>query len=87
MAAWEEKTDVIFSWDDLGTSSLKTMLIDECGDECETAFESLQISSPHQGWSEQDLEQWWNACERTIRKALSKKDISPEEVQAVSFSG
>ena len=72
---------------DLGTSSLKTMLIDECGDECETASESLQISSPHQGWSEQDPEQWWNACVRTIRKVLSKTGVSPDEIKALSFSG
>lgn len=72
---------------DLGTSSLKSMLIDEKGTSFVTSQKEYDISSPHQGWSEQDPELWWDACSSTIRSLLDKTGADPDEIKALSFSG
>lgn len=49
---------------DLGTSSLKAVLMDENGEAVAEASRPLDISRPHPLWSEQDPEAWWQAtCE------------------------
>ena len=42
---------------DLGTSSLKSMLITEDGHMAGIASRSYQFASPHNGWAEQDPRQ------------------------------
>lgn len=70
---------------DLGTSSLKTLVVDENGTVAAEASEAYQFDSPKGGYSEQDPEVWWGACVRTIRQCLTK--VKADEVKALSFSG
>jgi xylulokinase len=46
---------------DVGTSSVKGIVIDEHGTVLAEAEHPLPISMPHPGWSEQDPEHWWAA--------------------------
>ncbi len=46
---------------DLGTSSVKLLLVDEHGRIHRTIAKEYPLSFPHDGWSEQNPEDWWNA--------------------------
>ncbi|MBU6439057.1 MAG: xylulokinase [Betaproteobacteria bacterium] len=47
---------------DLGTSELKTVLIDEHGGVVRSASAALGLHHAQPGWSEQDPRDWWTAC-------------------------
>ena len=49
---------------DLGTSSVKLMLVDEDGRICREQTKDYPVYYPRHGWSEQNASDWWNAiCE------------------------
>ncbi len=49
---------------DLGTSSVKLMLVDGDGEIKNTVTKEYLVSYPKSGWSEQNAEDWWSAiCE------------------------
>lgn len=69
---------------DLGTSSLKVIIIDH---EEKIVFEenaSLTISRPNPFWSEQNPEDWWNAACSVIEKI---PDAIRGEILAIGLSG
>lgn len=72
---------------DVGTSSLKTILIDESGTLISSASYVYSFSSPYSNFAEQDPKEWWEACKITIRKVLSDSLINPDEIKGLSFSG
>ncbi len=72
---------------DLGTSGLKTIIIDETGEVKALSKRSYTFESPRGGYAEHQPEAWWNACKETIREALSKCGSPAEEIVGVSFSG
>lgn len=72
---------------DLGTSSLKSLLIDYTGTVIAIESKDYQFDSPHPGYAEQDPEVWWKACVETVRIVLHKSGIPASEISGVSFSG
>lgn len=72
---------------DLGTSSLKTIIIEENGKVRGSASQGYQFQSPYNNYAEQEPEEWWEACVNTIRDAMAAGGVSKEEIRAVSFSG
>ncbi len=72
---------------DLGTSSLKTIIIDDSGTVVAQSAENYQFDTPFNGYAEQDPEVWWKACCRTVNDALKLFGKKPEEIAGVSFSG
>ena len=48
---------------DIGTSSVKAVLIDDEQNVVGSATADLDVSRPHTGWSEQDPESWWATVE------------------------
>ena len=69
---------------DLGSSSLKTALVDSETGETLTVIKTpaaeLAIDAPHPNWAEQDPELWWKCiCEGT-RELLSKTKVTPESI-------
>lgn len=69
---------------DLGTSSLKTLLID--GEDRTLAQSStpLEVASLRPSWSEQDPHAWWDAC---IRSVLALPANLRHEVRGIGLSG
>ncbi len=72
---------------DLGTSSLKTVIIDETGSVIASKSADYQFDSPHPGFAEQDPDVWWRACIQTVSAAMAAGGVSPDSISAVSFSG
>jgi xylulokinase len=69
---------------DLGTSAIKSILVDESGRLVATASEPLQVTRPAPGFSEQDPESWWRA---TIAAFDSLARQAPREMAAVRGIG
>lgn len=70
---------------DLGTSSVKAVLMDETGAVCASASRALQVSHPHPRWSEQDPATWWSATEGAVTEVLS--GIDARRVAGIGLSG
>ena len=72
---------------DLGTSSLKTLLMDENGQIEAVCARDYQFASPRNGYAEHDPREWWDACCFTIRQAIKESGVAPQEIAGLSFSG
>lgn len=72
---------------DAGTSSLKTIIMDERGGVVALASQAYQYDSPAPGYAEQDPEVWWRACVESIRQVLAQSGLAGGDIAAVSFSG
>ncbi|NID15975.1 xylulokinase [Luteibacter yeojuensis] len=70
---------------DLGTSSVKVVLMDEAGAVRANASSPLDVSHPRPRWSEQDPAAWWTATEAAVEKIL--KQVDARRVAAIGLSG
>lgn len=75
---------------DLGTSSTKTIALDESGVVLATASASYAMQTPRPGWVEQDACDWWAAICRTTRAVMAelrRHGRSKDEIRGISLSG
>lgn len=72
---------------DVGTSSLKTIIIDDKGLVKALGSQDYQYDTPQPGYAEQDPEVWWRACQSSIRQAMDKSGLTGSDIAAVGFSG
>lgn len=70
---------------DLGTSSLKAILIDEAQNILAEHTVPLTVSRPQGGWSEQDPASWFIAAEQALSAIAAQVDCST--VQGIGLSG
>ncbi|MBR2650844.1 MAG: xylulokinase [Clostridia bacterium] len=70
---------------DLGTSSLKLLLVDERGKIYKSATEYYDVSYPKNGWSEQNPSDWLAAFERGMEKLT--EGIDKSLVAAIGVGG
>ena len=77
----------IFLGIDVGTSSTKSIAIDETGKILAEASASYPLSHPQPLWSEQDPYDWWAATIKTLQSVLSQSQVRPSEVRAIGLSG
>lgn len=55
---------------DLGTSSVKVVLVDERGDVLGRGSGDYPLLTPQPGWVEQDPQSWWSATVKAVRQSL-----------------
>ena len=72
---------------DLGTSSIKTIVMTQDGEILSIANRTYEINSPHLGWAEQDPEEWWRCTLDCISELFSTKQFSSEDIAGIGFSG
>lgn len=70
---------------DLGTSSVKVLLMDENGDIKNVTHREYDCDYPHPGWSEQDPYKWYEESVKGIRELISGYD--KKEIAGLSFGG
>jgi len=70
---------------DLGTSSLKALLIGEDQAILAEATAPLTVERPHEGWSEQDPASWITACETAMAELAGKAKL--DTVKGIGLSG
>ena len=68
---------------DLGTTSLKAVLVNEVGDVLGTGTSAYPTQHPDQGFAVQDPAQWWRAAGEAVRGL----DDGADEVKAIGLSG
>ncbi len=69
---------------DIGTSSVKAILMDDSQTVVASASQELTVERPHPGWSEQDPDSWWTACQAAID---GLKQQAPQQLAAVRGIG
>jgi xylulokinase len=72
---------------DIGTSGTKTLVCDEDGRVLATAVAEHPISSPKPGWSEQNPEDWWQACCIATKAVLKRAKLKPADIGGIGLSG
>ena len=72
---------------DLGTSSVKVVLMDKAGHIAGSAGSCYPIQMPRSGWAEQDPEDWWTATKKALKEVVSRSGISGAQIKSLGFSG
>lgn len=72
---------------DLGTSSVKILLMDEEQNIIGTASSDCEVTRPHDGWSEQDPLQWINATETSLAELTQQHKTAMAAVKGIGLSG
>lgn len=72
---------------DLGTSSVKILAMDKCGNIIDSASEDYDVSYPKPGWAQQNPEDWWRGTKDGIKELLKRGKVKDSDINGVSFSG
>ena len=72
---------------DLGTSSVKIIVMNEEGKVVESVSKSYNVSYPENGWAEQNPEDWWKETKNGISEILKNGKVNADEITGISFSG
>ncbi|MCB8880382.1 xylulokinase [Acidisoma cellulosilytica] len=72
---------------DLGTSGIKVVLVDETETVRASHTESLSVSRPQPGWSEQNPEDWWQATLRGLDALAQTHKSEMASVRGIGLSG
>jgi len=70
---------------DLGTSSLKLLLVNDKGEILNSVTRDYPLIFPRPGWCEQDANEWWNAFVPAVKSLLDGHDL--DEVKAIGLGG
>lgn len=70
---------------DLGTSAVKLLLMQADGTIEQIVTKEYPLSFPQPGWSEQNPQDWWDACVEGIKELTEHADKS--QVAGISFGG
>ncbi len=76
---------MLFVGVDLGTSSVKLLLMDENGRILNIAVKEYPLYFPKTGWSEQNPDDWWNGFVSGMKELVSGFD--PLDIKGISFGG
>lgn len=72
---------------DIGTSGTKTVLFDEMGTPLAAYTGEYPLYQPHNGWAEQDPDDWWKATVDGVRAVLAQSGIDPAAIAGIGLSG
>lgn len=72
---------------DMGTTSVKSVLIGHDGTTVGSASHPLSVSRPNPGWSEQAPEDWWAAVCTTLDRLKADQPVAMAAVVGLGLSG
>jgi xylulokinase len=72
---------------DLGTSSVKTMIIDLEGRVLSVHIREYPIFTPQEGFAEQEPSSWWEATVGALRATIESATVLVSEICCIGFSG
>ncbi len=72
---------------DIGTSGIKTIIVDEGGGLAARAFAEIPLHTPRPNWAEQDPEDWWRAALNTVREAMDASGVAADSIAGIGLSG
>lgn len=72
---------------DIGTSELKSQLIDNTGKIIASSHIPLIVHRPHPNWAEQSPQSWWDATNQSIATIRQKAPEAWSKLRAIGLSG
>src|SRR5690242_20043782 len=72
---------------DVGTSSVKAVLVDGHEHIVASASAALEVTRPHPGWSEQEPDAWIRALEQVLDELSATHREAVAAVEGVGLSG
>lgn len=72
---------------DIGTSSCKIVLFEKDGTVIATETGAYNVYYPHEGWAEQNPDEWWTAVCESTKKVIEKSGIDPKDIAGVGTDG
>ena len=72
---------------DLGTSSVKVLIMDPDGRTLAVSSRGYDVMTPKMSYAEQEPQVWWDCTVMAIREAMEKSGIRPEELDGIGLSG
>ena len=72
---------------DLGTSSVKTLILDSQGQVVSQAAQEYGIDHPQPGWAEQDPQAWVDATWQTMRQAFQQSGVEARQIAEIGIAG
>ena len=70
---------------DVGTSGTKCVLFDTEGNALFSVTEEYPLYQPHNGWAEQNPEDWWNAAKTALKKVCD--NAKDGNIEGIGLSG
>lgn len=71
---------------DVGSQSLKGILLDPSGGVVAQASASYEVEYPHPGWAQQDVGDWRSALGDVVRSLLGTASIDPTEIDTLGLA-
>jgi len=71
---------------DVGTSSVKSILVDEAGNILSSAIEEYPLQIPNPGWVEQQPIDYWNAICKATKQLLVAANIDVTQIKGIAFT-
>ena len=72
---------------DIGTSACKVAVFDRNGRVLAAENGDYPVYYPHEGWAEQNPEEWWKAVCGAVRRTIASAEIRPEDIAGVGIDG
>lgn len=72
---------------DLGTSSVKIILMNESGNVISSVSKEYPVYYPEPGWAEQNPEDWWSSTRDGIREIIVKSGVNGYDIKGIGLSG
>lgn len=72
---------------DLGTGSVKGLVVNQAGKVVLEAAENYPLYHPEKGFSEQDPADWLNGTKQVLKRLIEKMPELKEQLEGISFSG
>lgn len=72
---------------DLGTSGTRSVLFDQSGRVVAAKSAEYPLYQPHNGWAEQNPEDWWQAAISTLSFVVRESGVDPRDIAALGISG
>ena len=72
---------------DLGTSSVKCMLMAADGSQSVISEREYPILTPQKGWAEQRPDDWWGATAEAVREVVAQAGVGRDAIKGIGLSG
>ena len=71
---------------DVGTSSVKSILVNETGNILASAIEEYPLYMPNLGWVEQEPIDYWNAICKATKQLIATTKITLNDIKGIAFT-
>ena len=72
---------------DIGTSACKVALFQKDGTVIASTNGNYNVYYPHQGWAEQNPDEWWDAVCDAVKRLLDISKVDPADIKGIGIDG